>query len=249
MRNTIDLNCDVGETNFARDAELLPLISSCNISCGAHAGDVPLMTNTVREAVRLGLAIGAHPSYPDRETFGRVSQNIGAEQLAYELICQCDLLRGIVRSFGGTLHHIKPHGALYHDLAHQPELTEQVLTVVTRAFPQVAIYGMAASSQAQVCQRLGIRFIAEGFADRRYESVDTLVSRTQPHALIESQSEFAAHFNRLLRGEIIDRQNHLHHVSIETICLHGDAPNAKSLATAAHILLEAAHVQLAPPAH
>lgn len=247
MRNTIDLNCDVGEVNFERDARLLALVSSCNVSCGAHAGDLPLITNTVREAVRLGVAIGAHPAYPDRKHFGRVSLAGDPDQLAYELICQCDLLQGLVRSFGGTLQHFKPHGALYHDLAQQPELAETVLAAVTRAFPSLAVYGLATSDQAQICQRLGVRFIPEAFGDRRYESVGRLVSRNQSNALIESEHEFGPHFNRLLRGEIIDIQHHLHHVCIDTICLHSDTPNAQRLAQAAHVLLKAAHVRLAPP--
>ncbi len=249
MRDTIDLNCDVGETDLQRDAALLPLVSSCNVCCGSHAGDMRLITDTVREALRLGVAVGAHPGYPDRENFGRVSLAFSPEKLACEVIVQCDLLRGIIRSLGGTLHHIKPHGALYHDLAHRPELAEQVLTAVTRAFPGVAIYGMASSSQVQVCQNLGVRFIAEAFADRRYNAVNKLVPRTQDNALISQGRDFVDHFNRLLRGQILDAQNQVQTVSIDTICLHGDSPNAKSLAQAAHVLLEAAHVRLAPPAN
>lgn len=247
MRDAIDLNCDVGELDWERDAQLLPLVSSCNVSCGAHAGDVTLITGTVREAIRLGVAIGAHPSYPDRKNFGRKSMSMSAEQLLREVLDQCDLLRGIVRSLGGQLQHIKPHGALYHDLAQQPQLAEAILSGVSQAFPKCAIYGLAGSPLADVCQGVGLRFIAEGFADRRYASGTTLVPRSQPGASLEDTIEFQEHFDRLLRGEILDTQNRLNQVCIETICLHGDTPSARALAQLANTRLKAAHVRLAPP--
>lgn len=248
MRATIDLNCDVGETCWERDAALLPLVSSCNVSCGAHAGDMNLVTCTLREALRLGVAIGAHPAYPDRDNFGRHTMPMSAQQLCSEVLGQCDLLRGVVRSLGGRLQHIKPHGALYHDLAQQPHLAEQVLTGISAAYPGCAIYGMAGSSLANQCQRLGLQFVAEGFADRRYEAIDKLVPRSQAGAVLENSSEFEQHFNRLLRGEILDAHNQLHRVSIDSICLHGDTPTAVLLAGLANTQLKAAHVRLAPPA-
>lgn len=247
MRDAIDLNCDVGEICSARDALLLPLVSSCSVSCGAHAGDVTLITGTVREAIRLGVAIGAHPSYPDRQNFGRTSMPMSAEQLLREVLDQCDLLRGIVRSLGGHLQHIKPHGALYHDLAHQPKLAQAILSGVSQAFPKCAIYGLAGSELVDVCQRLGLRFIAEVFADRRYSSATKLVPRSQSGATLEDTIEFQLHFDRLLRGEILDTQNRMNQVPIETICLHSDTPGAHALAQLANTRLKAAHVRLAPP--
>ncbi len=247
MRDAIDLNCDVGEICWDHDAQLLPLVSSCNVSCGLHAGDLTLITGTVREAIRLGVAIGAHPSYPDRQDFGRKSMSMSAELLLREVLDQCDLLRGIVRSLGGHLQHIKPHGALYHDLAQQPKLAEAILSGVSQAFPKCAIYGLAGSALADACQRVGLRFIAEGFADRRYTSATTLVPRSQPGAILENTLEFQEHFDRLLRGEILDTQNRLNQVFIETICLHSDTSNAHALLQLANTRLKAAHVRLAPP--
>jgi UPF0271 protein len=206
-----------------------------------------LVTSTLREALRLGVAIGAHPGYPDRQNFGRHTMPMNAQQLCNEVLGQCDLLRGVVRSLGGRLQHIKPHGALYHDLAQQPQLAEQVLTGIAVAFPGCAIYGMAGSSLANLCQRLGLQFIAEGFADRRYETIDKLVPRSQAGAVLESSSEFEQQFNRLLRGEILDAHNQLHHISIDSICLHSDTPTALVLAGLANSQLKAAHVRLAPP--
>ncbi|MCA9156849.1 MAG: LamB/YcsF family protein [Planctomycetales bacterium] len=247
MRDTIDLNCDVGEICWERDAQLLPFVSSCNVSCGAHAGDLSLITGTVREALRLGVAIGAHPSYPDRKNFGRMSMSMSAEHLLREVLDQCDLLRGIVRSLGGHLQHIKPHGALYHDLVQQPKLAEAILAGVSKAFPKCAVFGLAGSALAGVCQGLGLRFVAEGFADRRYASATTLVPRSQSDATLEDTIEFQEHFDRLLRGEILDTQNRLNQVSIETICLHSDTPHASALSQLAYTRLKAAHVRLAPP--
>ncbi len=247
MRDTIDLNCDVGELSWEHDAQLLTLVSSCNVSCGAHAGDLASITCTLREAVRLGVAIGAHPSYPDRKNFGRQSMPMSHDQLLNTVLEQCDLLRGIVRSLGGQLQHIKPHGALYHDLAQQPALAEAILCGVSQAFPKCAIYGPAGSGLADVCQRVGLRFIAEGFADRRYASATTLVPRAQPGATLEEAIEFQEHFDRLLQGEIRDTQNRVNRVVIETICLHSDTPTAIELAELANTRLKAAHVRLAPP--
>ncbi len=247
MNEAIDLNSDVGEISSECDSQLLPLVSSCNVSCGAHAGDLPLITGTVREAMRLGVSIGAHPSYPDRKNFGRKSMAMRVEQLRREVLEQCTLLSGIVHSLGGDLQHIKPHGALYHDMAQQADLAHALLCGISQAFPKCAIYGLAGSELMAVCQRMGIRFIAEGFADRRYSSATTLVPRSQPGANLEDPSEFVEHFDRLLRGEIWDTQNRLNHLTIETICLHSDTPSAHALAQLANTRLKAAHVRLAPP--
>jgi len=228
---SIDLNADLGE-GCGDDAELLKIVTSANIACGGHAGDERTMRETVRAAVRYGVAIGAHPSYPDREGFGRRAMEIEGAEIV-ELVCeQIAALDGIAREEGGRLTHVKPHGALYNRSAVDGEVADAVARAVARFDPLLALVGLAGSRSTERARARGLRTVEELFADRRYRDDGTLVARGEPGALIESAEEAAERAVALARSG-----------RGESICLHGDSENALTFARAVRQrLLEAGFV-------
>ncbi|QEG22585.1 LamB/YcsF family protein [Mariniblastus fucicola] len=235
--SAIEINCDVGELSRAIDDAILPLVTACNVCCGAHAGDIELIQGTIREAIRLGVNIGAHPSWPDRDNFGRVSLEISTDELRSSLSQQIEMVKEHVESCGGTLKHVKPHGALYHDVLHREELGELFIEVVLGFDSNLAVYGQAGSTFANQCAKHGLRFVHEAFGDRRYESATKLRSRNHSDALIESDTDFREHFQRLINGQVLDVHGRLSQIPVETICLHSDTPNAIAFARLAREII------------
>lgn len=242
---SIDLNSDVGEVSHEIDHAILPWVSSCNVSCGAHAGDRELIGATVRVAVGLGVAIGAHPSYPDRERFGRCSLVLPIEELLESLRDQIQLVQSLIVEQDAALHHVKPHGALYHDLASNERLATALVDLLLEVAPGASLYGQAGSPLEALCESRGVRFVHEAFGDRRYEDGDSLRDRSQPDALLEEGPAFDQHFRELLGGAVVDAHGQRHRLVIDTICLHSDSPGAVGLARRAHQLLEECDVRLA----
>ena len=247
MIDSIDLNGDVGEVSREQDDAILPFVSSCNVSCGVHAGNPILIAGTVREALRLGVAVGAHPSYPDREHFGRRSMKLPSDEIADHLRYQISAVQGMVASLGGQLSHVKPHGALYNDIARNSSLAEIVIDVVKQVAPAAAFYGQANSHLAQLCQERQMRFVHEVFADRRYENAIELRSRDQADAILQCPEELQKQIDGFLNGYVIDVRGQKHSLSAQTICLHGDTPDAIEFARLANLYLEENHVRLAAP--
>lgn len=247
MHDSIDLNCDVGEVSFELDSQILPLVSSCNVSCGSHAGDTDLIAKTLAEAIRLGVAVGAHPSYPDRENFGRVSMPLAPQELVAELREQIGLVRSMAESLGGELHHVKPHGALYHDMQTNEPLAVAVVDLVRELNPELAFYGQADSPLAGICTAAGVRFVHEAFGDRRYADATTLRPRTGPDAVVDNQDDFLQHLSRLHHGHVIDHAGREHPLTVQTICLHSDTPHAATFAQAANRYFEENDVRIAAP--
>lgn len=247
MHDSIDLNCDVGEVSFELDSQILPFVSSCNVSCGSHAGDADLIATTIAEAMKRGVAVGAHPSYPDRENFGRVSMPFTPQELIVELREQIGLVRGMAESLGGELHHVKPHGALYHDMQTNEPLAEVVVDFVRELNPELAFYGQADSQLADICAALGVRFVHEAFGDRRYANATMLRPRTEPDAVIDNQDDFLQQLSTLHHGHVIDYAGREHPLTVQTICLHSDTPHATDFAKAAKHFFEEHHVRIAAP--
>ncbi|NNJ26353.1 hypothetical protein LzC2_24360 [Planctomycetes bacterium LzC2] len=234
----MDLNADVGETTVERDRRLLPYLTSCNVCCGAHAGSAELIVATIREAVRLRVAVGAHPSYPDRPNFGRRSVALSDERLEAELLFQIATVKSLVEAFGARLRHVKPHGALYHDVRSPGPRAAALIRAVKRIAPDAAIVGQAGSALSESASREGLAFRHEAFADRRYAAADALVPRSDPRALVETDADFREQLRGLLDRQVRDLSGERHAIPVDTICLHGDSPHAVRFAQIARSMID-----------
>ena len=242
----VDLNADLGE-GAPDDAELLGLVSSANIACGWHAGDARLMQATVAAALARGVAIGAHPSFPDRENFGRSEMQLAPDAVRADLIYQIGALDALVRAAGGRLHHVKPHGALYNQAARDPVLADAVATAISAIDPGLAVYGLAGGELLRAAGCAGLRAVAEVFADRGYRADGSLMPRSQPGALVDDVGEAVARTLRMVREGVVQAvTGETVPLQAQTICLHGDGPHALAFARAIRAALAAAGVQLRP---
>ena len=242
----VDLNADLGE-GAPDDAELLALVSSANIACGWHAGDARLMQATVTAALARGVAIGAHPSYPDRENFGRSEMQLAPADVRADLIYQIGALDALVRAAGGRLHHVKPHGALYNQAARDPALADAIAAAVLDVNPALAVYGLAGGELLRAAERAGLRAVAEVFADRGYRADGSLVPRSQPGAFVEDTDAAVARTLRMVREGVVQAvTGETVPLQVQTICLHGDGPHALAFARALNQALTQAGVQLRP---
>jgi UPF0271 protein len=228
----IDLNCDVGE-GAGLDERILPLVSSANVACGFHAGDPATIRCTVRLAKRFGVAVGAHPSYPDRLGFGRRAMAASPEEVQDDVTYQVGAVLGFCRAEGVPLVHVKPHGALYNAAAQDRALAEAVCQAVRSIDPALIVVCLAGSPMVEVARGLGLRCAEEAFADRGYTLRGTLVPRTQPGAVIEDPERVAERVATLARERrLLSVEGSPVAVSADTVCLHGDTPGAVELAAA-----------------
>jgi len=235
---SIDLNADLGE-GAEFDAELLQIVSSANIACGAHAGDAESMTMTVRDAISNGVAVGAHPGYPDREGFGRESGFMSGDALYESLTEQVTALADIAAELGARVTHVKPHGALYNDAVHDRDLADIIARVIAEAPGEPAFMGMAGTELEHAADQHGLTFIAEAFVDRAYESDGTLVSRKDPGAVHKDLAVVTTQAVRLARdGQTTARNGEIVKVRADTLCIHGDTPGAAEKARAVRDVLE-----------
>ena len=222
----IDINCDVGE-DIGNEAELLPLISSCNIACGGHAGDDASMAQVVKLAKKYGVRIGAHPSYPDKENFGRSSMDIGSTELTNSIRAQIHALKTILHKEQVSLHHIKPHGALYNDLAKNEALADLFLKAIATYRESVVLYAPPGSMIAKKAIKHGFKVKLEAFADRNYNQDLSLVSRKLPNAVLNDPKLVLDHLVRMVReNKVATIDGRESHIEAQTYCLHGDTPNA-----------------------
>jgi UPF0271 protein len=208
---TIDLNCDLGE-GCAFDRDLMPLISSANVACGFHAGDPATASATLAAAAEHGVAVGAHPGFPDRANFGRTEMQRTEQEIFEDSVYQIGALTGLARAHGLMLRYVKPHGALYNMACRD----DAVARPVVRAAEQfgLPVLGLP-DSRLQALSAGRCRFVAEGFADRRYQPDGTLVPRTRRDAFIENTADAIRQVEWLIAEK-----------GIETVCVHGDNPHA-----------------------
>ena len=240
----IDLNADIGE-GCGEDAGLLAVISSCSIACGGHAGDADTMAQTVRDAIVNGVAVGAHPGYPDRDGFGRESGFMQGAELYESLTQQVELLSDIAAEVGARLEHVKPHGALYNDAIKDPGLADIIARVTAEAPAAPALMGMAGTELERAAKEHGLRFVAEAFIDRAYEADGTLVSRKEPGAVHEEMNIATTQAVRLAtEGQVTSRNGEQISVRADTLCIHGDTPGAAEKARAVRDVLEAHGVEI-----
>jgi UPF0271 protein len=226
----IDLNCDLGE-GAGHDAELMPLITSASIACGAHAGDEATMRASIALARRHGVAIGAHPGLADRENFGRVEQAMMPEEVFQLVLTQTRSLQRLAREAGGRVVHVKPHGALYNLAARDPRLAEAVAQAVGEADPQLVLFGLAGSCSLSAARARGLAVASEVFADRTYQPDGSLTPRGRPDALIHEESVAVAQVLRMIReGRVRATTGTDVAITADTVCLHGDGPQAVAFA-------------------
>jgi UPF0271 protein len=226
----IDLNADLGE-GAGNDEALLALVSSANIACGWHAGDANTMRQCVRWALDKGVAIGAHPSFPDRENFGRSAMNLPPDDIVSGVLYQIGALAAIVRAEGGVLAHVKPHGALYNQAAKDSVLADAICEAVRRFDPGLKFFGLAGSGMIAAAERAGLQPVEEVFADRGYMPDGSLVPRSRPGALIDDEEQSLAQTLSLVRDHQVKAiDGSVVAVNAQTVCLHGDGAHALAFA-------------------
>ena len=230
MAQMIDLNADLGEGDPC-DAELLTIVSSCNIACGGHAGDAETMRITVAAAIMNGVSIGAHPAYPDREGFGRRSGFMSGDALRESLQAQIEALASIAAEQGVAISHVKPHGALYNDAVNDRELADVIATAILATVPEANFVGLPNSELQKAAAASGLDFVGEGFIDRAYQDDGQLVPRSQPGAVHDSLE--------LVLPQAISLVD-----KVDTLCIHGDTPGAAGVAKAVRDALEQKGVQI-----
>ncbi len=207
----IDLNSDLGE-GCGLDADILPLVTSANIACGFHAGDVHTALEALIAADRCGVHVGAHPGYPDRESFGRRELEMAEQDVCRLCMRQIGVLQNLARLAGVKIRYLKPHGALYHQAMRDEGFARPV--IVAAEMLGLAVIGLPRSRLAFLCQGR-VPFFAEGFADRRYRPDGSLVPRSEPDAFVTDPDEAVRQAERLIREQ-----------GIRTLCVHGDNPEA-----------------------
>lgn len=234
-------NVDVGE-GTGHDAELLPFVQLCNVSCGAHAGSSEQISSTIQLAKKAKVKVGAHPSYPDREHFGRRVMDISPADLRISLKAQLESLLDICKLHDVVLSHVKPHGALYHQVAHQEEVSEVFFKVLQELQLSVPVIGLGNTLFEQNCEKFGFDFMSEAFADRRYVSSGFLMDRTQPGAVLNTQEQVNRQLLLLINQQkALTMDGQLIPVPFDTICFHGDHSGAVEILKGVHLFLNRDH--------
>ena len=251
MKPVIDLNADLGEdespAGIARDIAIMDIISSCNIACGGHAGSPETMQIMLEAAQSKGVAAGAHPSYPDRDGFGRASMDISLVELEASLIEQIDQIRALAVDSGAELPHMKPHGALYNDAQDDPELSHLLVELAEKT--GLSMVGMAGSVLHETAIAKKVGFISEAFIDRQYSSKGRLVPRGETGAVIATEDERIRQGLSLARGDLlVARDGAKLQVEAQTLCLHSDSDGALETAKQMRDALERAGIAIGPVA-
>jgi UPF0271 protein len=238
-----DLNCDTGE-GIGNEAELMPYITSANIACGFHAGDADTMKRVVDLCIAHNVAVGAHPSFRDRENFGRrdlIGKSITPAEV-HELVAeQIFILQQVVTERGAVLHHVKPHGALYNRAAWDVNTGSFLCQAIADIDPKLLLYGLSGSTLKTVAESFGLIFCHEVFADRTYQDDGSLTPRIEPNALIQNEDEATRQVIEMLLTKTIQTTSGRRiSIEAETICLHGDGIHAVAFARKLHYHLKKA---------
>jgi UPF0271 protein len=252
MRTTIDINCDMGESygawKMGDDAAVMPCITSANIACGFHGGDPATIRATVKLALDHGVAIGAHPSLPDLQGFGRRVMKISPQDLYDLVVYQAGAVEAFARAAGARLHHVKCHGALYNMAANDAGLAEAMARAVKDLGGGLILYALSNSLMMSTGKKLGIRVAGEVFADRGYADDGTLAPRGGPGAMIEDAALAAQRAVSMVEeGYVTALSGRRVPVSADTLCLHGDQPGAVAFARAIRQAFAERGVDVAAP--
>ncbi len=246
-QTTLDLNCDMGESygawKMGNDEAVLGYVSSANIACGFHGGDPSTLRKTVAAAIKQGVALGAHPSFQDLAGFGRRNMHISPQE-AYDItVYQVGAVAGVARSQGGRLHHVKAHGALYNMAAKDARLARAIAQAVRDIDGDLILYGLAGSAMIQEAHAVGLRVAQEVFGDRSYQPDGTLTPRSQPDAMITDASKSVEQVLRMVQEKVVIATDGTRvPVQPDTLCIHGDQPDALVFAQAIRKALQDAGI-------
>lgn len=251
MGRHLDINCDMGESfgayRLGDDEAVMPYITSANIACGMHAGDPVVMRRTVRLARSYGVAVGAHPGYPELAGFGRRVLPMALDEVSAFLLAQVGALDGVARAEGVGLQHVKPHGALYNAAARDEDLAAAIAESVLRGWPEAILVVLAGSASERAARAAGLRVAREAFCDRAYRRDGSLVPRSEPDAVLLQPFEVASRAVRIAYREPIETADGGEIIiEADTVCIHGDTPGAETLAAAVRAALEEAHIHVRP---
>jgi UPF0271 protein len=247
MKARVDLNADLGEGS-PNEPALLRLVSSANIACGFHAGDPNTMTASILAAREAEVALGAHPSLADRINFGRTELAVSPKEVFALVAYQTGAFQAVANSLGAKPSHVKPHGALYNMAAREPALAEAVAHGILAADRSLILFAPGKSALARAGEAAGLRVAREVFADRNYQADGSLVPRSQPNALLHDAEEAAGRVLRMLRDGVVRAIDGSDiPIDVDTICVHGDTPEAVQFAQSLRAALEAAGVAIAAP--
>lgn len=247
----IDLNCDMGESfgryRLGNDAAMLDVVTSANIACGLHAGDPVVMRETVALAASRGVTIGAHPGYPDLQGFGRRAMQLAPAELEAFLLYQLGALTSFARLAGVPLTHVKPHGALYNQAAADPDIAAAIARAVAAFDPRLIVVTLPESALKLAALGAGLRVALEGFADRAYQANGALAPRERSGAVIHDPDVAVARAIRMVtQGEVETIEGKVIPLRVDTLCVHGDTPNAAELAQSLRQALQKASIRLVP---
>ena len=234
MEISVDINCDMGE-GMSNDEAIMPFISSANIACGYHAGDKDSMKYAVDLCIKHNVAIGAHPSFLDRENFGRTDIHLLPSEV-YDLVTkQIHLLNEITKVAGASLHHVKPHGALYNMAARSSWLAAVISLATKDINEKLILYGLSGSHLINEAKAIGLKTASEVFADRTYRDDGSLTPRSKPNALIEDGNKVIQQTLQMIKEGVVTTVNgKIVPISAETICIHGDGNHAVEFSKLIH---------------
>lgn len=247
----MDLNSDLGESlgawRMGDDEAMLGIVSSANVACGFHAGDAAGILQTLRRAQALGVVVGAHVAYPDLAGFGRRNMDLASADLVADVIYQIGALQGLATAAGTAVRYVKPHGALYNTIAHDPRQARDVIAAIRAIDPGLALVGLAGSPLLGWARASGLRTVAEAFADRAYMPDGSLVSRREKDAVLHDPQEVAARMLRLATEGVVEAIDGSRvRIEADSICVHGDSPGAVEMARQVRSLLERSGVAIRP---
>lgn len=234
---SIDLNCDMGESygvyTLGYDEAAMPYVTSINVACGFHASDPSTMLKTIRLAKKYGVAIGAHPSFPDLAGFGRRFMEVSTEEIKADVIYQIGALWALCKTEGLTLQHVKVHGALYNTAEKDSEVAAAIAEAIKAVDSALYMVCLANSAMVTAAKNVGVKYVEEAFADRSYTKQGTLVSRKQPGAVIHDPAIVAKRVVSMVKDKSVQTiEGEVIPISAQTICVHGDTPGAVEMITA-----------------
>ena len=247
---TVDLNCDMGESfgawRMGNDAALMDYVSCVNIACGFHAGDASIMRETVETAIAKYVKIGAHPSFPDLQGFGRREMKLSAQEIFDIVLYQISALKGICEASGAKLHHIKPHGALYNQAAKDAEVSAAIAEAVFALNKNLILYGLSGSHLISEAEKIGLKTASEVFADRTYKSDGSLTPRSFQNALITDTTASIEQVLQMIKEQTVTTiDGETISIRAETVCIHGDGAHALEFAREINLSLRKNEISIA----